>query len=483
MRRQVAVVAALIVAALALRVPSFFLPLSSDEGGYLLVASQWQPGGSLYGDYWVDRPPLLIALFEVAHHAGGAVPLRVLGCLAVVAVIVLAAHVGRLVAPAVPAAPVFVAAVAAVFLSTPLFGARQVNGELLSVPFTLLGLVAILTGLRASDGRAAGRWWLLAGAAAAAACSVKQSMVDVFVAALVGAIVLATHGRPGRAAVLVASVGSAGVAGLAGIVAWADARGTGATALWDAVVTFRAEASAVIAAAAPAANDSRAVLLVLAFVGSGAAGLFVAARGHDAEGAEGTADPPGFRAITLSVVGWELLAVAAGGSYWLHYLVGTVPGLVLLAAVAVRRRARLRRVVHVSVYGAVVALTSTVVAVASPTATAPMTREERAVASYLRNAAAPGDTGVTAFGSPSVLHVAGLESPYPFLWSLSVRVRDPALARFTRLLRSPERPTWVLVEGRSLATWGVDAARADRVLERRYRLDTVIGDWHVHRAR
>jgi hypothetical protein len=41
-------------------------PASPDEGGYLLVASQWSRGTSLYGNYWVDRPPLLIGVHELA---------------------------------------------------------------------------------------------------------------------------------------------------------------------------------------------------------------------------------------------------------------------------------------------------------------------------------------------------------------------------------------------------------------------------------
>ncbi len=41
----------------------------------MLVASQWTPGSSLYGDYWVDRPPLLIDFFDVADHPGGATAL------------------------------------------------------------------------------------------------------------------------------------------------------------------------------------------------------------------------------------------------------------------------------------------------------------------------------------------------------------------------------------------------------------------------
>ena len=43
--------------------PFLGVPLSRDEAGLLMVGGQWGPGLSLYGDYWVDRPPLLVALF------------------------------------------------------------------------------------------------------------------------------------------------------------------------------------------------------------------------------------------------------------------------------------------------------------------------------------------------------------------------------------------------------------------------------------
>ena len=51
------VVAALVLATVLVRVPLVRLPLSSDEAGFLVVGGQWGPGRSLYGDYWVDRPP------------------------------------------------------------------------------------------------------------------------------------------------------------------------------------------------------------------------------------------------------------------------------------------------------------------------------------------------------------------------------------------------------------------------------------------
>lgn len=51
-----------------------------------MVVGQWSPGTSLYGNYWVDRPPLLIGLFQLAYlGGGGAVTLRLMGIAAVMA--------------------------------------------------------------------------------------------------------------------------------------------------------------------------------------------------------------------------------------------------------------------------------------------------------------------------------------------------------------------------------------------------------------
>src|SRR6476620_10058556 len=68
---------------------------SPDEGGYLLVGSQWHAGTSVYGNYWVARPPLLIVINELAAALGGTLALRVIGIFVVVACVLLAAAICR----------------------------------------------------------------------------------------------------------------------------------------------------------------------------------------------------------------------------------------------------------------------------------------------------------------------------------------------------------------------------------------------------
>jgi hypothetical protein len=261
---------------------------------------------------------------------------------------------------------------------------------------------------------------------------------------------------------------------------WAALHGTSPAGLWDAIVTFRLEASSVIARSAPATTDARGLGVAGAFVASGALGVVLVAAAP-ALRRRSPGRPTLVGAVTTAVVCWEALGVVAGGSYWLHYLVGTVPGLVLCAACVVRPgRARRTALGVVLAYAGSVAALGVVATALAPIGTpAP----DLAVERYLTDHARPGDTGVVAFGDPALLQAAHLSSPYPELWSLPVRVRDPGLVQLGQVLRSTDRPTWVVVDGDSLATWGVDSTRAQPVLDRDYRLVQVDGDWHVFHDR
>ena len=131
--------------AVAVRLPYLRAPLGSDEGGFLMVASQWRGGGtSLYGDYWVDRPPLLIGFFAAADHLGGATALRLMGCGLAFSVVVLAHLLGREVARHVSPVSPWPVLAAVAFVSMPLTGTQAVNGELIALPLVLLGLLAAL---------------------------------------------------------------------------------------------------------------------------------------------------------------------------------------------------------------------------------------------------------------------------------------------------------------------------------------------------
>ena len=189
--------------------------LSRDEAGLLMVGSQWGPGTSLYGDYWVDRPPLLVAMFGGVSILGDETAVRLLGSVAAAACVLVAAALGRALAPLVPKAQVALAAVAAVATATPLMGAGAVNAEILAVPFVLGGLWAMVRALGHRSGSNAARFALLAGVLGASAALVKQNFIDVFVFAAVALVLLARHGSEDRrrALSLAAAVATGRLAG------------------------------------------------------------------------------------------------------------------------------------------------------------------------------------------------------------------------------------------------------------------------------
>ena len=61
------------VAAFLLRLPGLTRPIRADEAGFTLVGQAWDPrADSVYGPYFVDRPPLLIELYRGLRRARGA---------------------------------------------------------------------------------------------------------------------------------------------------------------------------------------------------------------------------------------------------------------------------------------------------------------------------------------------------------------------------------------------------------------------------
>jgi hypothetical protein len=453
--------------------PFVTAPLSPDEGGFLLVASQWHPGHSLYGRYWVDRPPLLITIFDLASDVGGAVALRLIGIAAVVVSILLADLLTRRATGRSSLAPVVVAGA---FLTTPLFGTGMVNGELLAVPVVLVGILAMVRSWLSTGVRATG-WAVLAGSAAAAAPLVKQNVVDVFV--VIAVLVLQSRGSRGWRGTAPLALGV--VVGTAATtlvcLLWTELRGTEPMLLWDALVTFRGQADAVIHSSSTSSTSGRFRQLLGAALLSGAPVVIavLALRLRRKPTAPG---PPDLRVSALALVLWELVAIAAGGSYWLHYLIGLVPGLVLLAVAAVQRPPQLRRwTAGVLTFACLSAAVATVTAAVN----VPLYAADATVAAYLRTHGSQKDTVVVGFGHPDIVWDSGLRSPYHFLWSLPVRVRDPDLLQLAHVMSGPRAPTWVVVDGSSLATWGVNATSAQAVLDQRYQPAATFGDYEIWR--
>lgn len=473
-----AVVLLAALVAMAAWLPFLHRPLTSDEGGFLILARQWRPGHSLYGDYWVDRPPLLIWLFAVAGHlgpsgtttAGFVAPgVKILGALASGVSVGLAGVLAGLVAPT-RRGRLAAVVLAAALLSSPLLAMPEVDGELLAVPFVLTGMVCLVASLRRAWGWRTAGLAAAAGAAGMSAGLVKQNALDVFVFGAV--LVVVSRGRVPRLGLRVVAFAGGAVTVLGTVLAAAGARGTSVAGLWDAVVLFRGQASEVIDASASGATLLRGAELAAAAVFTGAAVVLVVAGTAVLRHRTHLAWP------ALALTAWEVFGLVAGGSYWLHYLTGVVPGLALLASAAPPRSGRaLTRAV---IYTVAATLTVWTYRVAAP----PPPTPEAQLSTYLReHAHSPTDGVVVGFGHAEIVAASGLHSPYEYLWSLPVRVRDPQLHRLRAVLAAPSAPRWVVVDGGSLDTWGVDADNAQQYLLRHY-VETVSYDnWHVWERR
>jgi len=86
-------------AAFLARFPSLLWPLRPDEAGFLLVARAWHPEpDSVYGHYWVDRPPPVIWLMQATDALGGAYAHRLVGAIGCALLVLASAAATREVA-------------------------------------------------------------------------------------------------------------------------------------------------------------------------------------------------------------------------------------------------------------------------------------------------------------------------------------------------------------------------------------------------
>lgn len=202
-------VAGALALAFLLRIPWFGVALGNDEGGLAYIAGAWHDDGRFpYGDYFIDRPPLLLLLYRFAALTGGTASVRTIGVLAVLALVVVTALLARDVAGDRAAGRA--ALIAAVLGSSAAIGAVYTPAELLAVLPSALSVLLVWKGVRG----ATPRLLPLAGAGTLAVCAllVKQSFGDALLAGTVCIAASALVERPGWRAV--ASSGGAYLGGM-----------------------------------------------------------------------------------------------------------------------------------------------------------------------------------------------------------------------------------------------------------------------------
>jgi hypothetical protein len=449
---------ACLLLALLLRAPYLSVPLGRDEGGLAFIARQWE-GGSLYGAYWVDRPPLLLGLFKIAV-LGGDDGVRVLGAVAALVLVVVIALLGRAVAG--PRAGMIAGLLAAMLTGSVSIGAVYTPGELLAaVPSTLSVLCLVLAHRSRRH-----RYVLAAGALAVGAVLIKQSFLDAGVAGAVFIAASAAVDRDVRVRWPVAYAAGAAIP-LVVVLVWLAAARLSLDYFIYTLFRFRLDLLHTLA-------DSNIPLKVRFRQLEEPAwdsGLVLAMAGALA----GLLQLRGDRVLLVTFGAWLAAATAGvlgGGSYFSHYLIELVAVSCVAASAALARAPMPIGVAALGAFAAL-ALGSANEGVDYVNRHVPH-RRELAIGRYIREQARPGETQYVMYARPNVVYYAGLPQPYPYLWSLMVRVRPGARPQLERLLSSRRRPTW-LVAWHTPVSWELDPdGKLNRALASGYRLVAVI---------
>jgi hypothetical protein len=471
------VVCAAALAAALFRFPGLLYPLGSDESGYTLVARTWDPQpDSVYGRYWVDRPPTLIALIRLSDMIGGAYFIRVVaavGCAVLVALSAATAraalrYAGETDGRFVGRTGAWTAVLAAAFTSTSMIDPIMAKGEILGIPFVMLSFYLALRALTRDrvDARA-----LVFAFGAGLAALLGQGMKQNLVAGLVfgGALLVGSRLSHRITTGQFLRLGAAALAGaavpIAGTVAWALVEGVHLDTLWYAVYGFRSDALEVIAAEGGDGPVRRGLLLIGIAVGTGVAFVLAGVLLHRRRV---WAFDRALAVATALVVLVDALALLLGGSFWRPYLFALVPGVVLCTALLLAVREHVaQRARFLVVAAAVVSVLATGIWTAIDLAGLSPSDASR-TGRALGRAAEPGDTIVVYGGRSEIVLTSGMESPYEHLWSLPMRSLDPDLSELRAVLTGPDAPTWMVLWAPESA-WGGKGRVLRPVLDELYR--------------
>ena len=446
------------IAAFVARFPGLLWPLRPDEAGFVLVARNLHPEpDSLYGRYWVDRPPPVIWLMQATDWVGGAYTHRLVGALACALLVLASAAATRetalragVVDPvAVRRLAGWVAVGTAALVSNAQIDPVGAKGEVFGIPLVLASCWLALRAVRRLA--AADAFW--AGCLAVLALGFKQSIVGgiVFGAVLLLGSAVARHLSWRTAGRFALAAAAGGAVPVAAVVAWTLASGSRLRTLWYASVSFRSDASRVIASQDAEGAQSRIGLLVVVFVGVGMLLVIVCFLVRVPTLVRHDAVPV---VAIVAMVAVDLLGVVFSGSFWAPYLFVLVPPLSLaLAALVAHDHLGLSRH-RVSPAVVAVVATSSVLSLVAWTAAWAVGRVPGVVRPGAANAAAAraGDRVLVYGGRADIQWASRAESPYPYLWSLPMRTLDPDLEELRRVLTGSNPPTW-FVEATHITAW------------------------------
>ena len=240
---------------------------------------------------------------------------------------------------------------------------------------------------------------------------------------------------------------------------WPPTRGTDPAGVWDAVVVFRARGGRRPRRVGQPRHRQAAGRACWSPSCSAGRRSSPSRWPRRRPGGRGGADrrPAGLRSAAGALLAWEMFVVLVGGSYWLHYLMGLVPGLVVLAAASAQASPRPRpswsrrtptRRLHRGRPGWVLVH--------------PIERPEEPAIGYLADARAPRGHRRRRVRHPE--HPPGRRAaePVPPAVEPARPGARPGRPRADRRARPDprRRPGW-WSRGRSVSTWGIDGAAAE----------------------
>ena len=435
------------VAAAVGRFPGFLRPPYPDESGFLYVAQHWDPSStSVFGPYFVDRSPILIAVFRLGDLLGGTPATRTLaalGCaLLVLAVAALAREISLVIQPEGTTADrvaAWSAVTAAALVASSVIEPANAKGELMGIPLVVTALWLTLSGVRT------GSMWRLGGAGilSMTAIGLKQNMTTGLVFGGVYLVASLLTGRLERRAFL--RLTGAALAGalvpVLAVVVWARWTGVSLGDVWYAFYGFRADASQALAHGADPEASTRALSLVKRVARSGLAGFAVlfALRVRPLWRADAA-----LTAAALSLLLTDGAFLALSGSWWRSYLFLLVPGTAVFVAIVFAAdrvgRSWVRLLTTYTVVTTVIGAGIWLGEIVHPA------RHDDPWATGLGIAAAadPGDT-IIAPGRPDLTAASGLRATYPYLWPLIQVTLDPDATLLASTLSGPDAPTWFVV--------------------------------------